>query len=62
MNWKKYLCEIENKLGSYIKLYSIEEENDTNENNLVNPFYINLGTWCVIYQNAILIISYGSDE
>jgi len=59
---KKYLSGIENKLGSYIKLYSIEEDNDTNERNLVNPFYINLETWCVIYQNAILIISCGSDE
>lgn len=55
---KKYLSKIENKLGSYIKLYSIYEENDTN----VNTFYINLETWCVVYQNAILIISYGSDE
>lgn len=56
---KKYLSKIENKLGSYIKLYSIyEDENDTN----VNTFYINLGTWCVVYQNAILIILYGSDE
>lgn len=60
---EKYISEIENKLGNYIKLYSIKEEgNDTNESNLVNPFFINCGTWCLIYQNAILIISYGLDE
>lgn len=57
----KYLSEIENKLGNYIKLYSIYEDENENDTN-VNPFYINLGTWCVVYQNAILIISYGSDE
>ena len=54
---KKYLSKIENKLGSYIKLYLIEEESGTNKSNSVNTFYINLGTWCVVYQNAILIIS-----
>ena len=59
---KKYLSEIKNKLGSYIKLYLIEEKSGTNKSKSVNPFYINLGTWCVIYQNAILIISFGSDE
>lgn len=58
---KKYLSKIENKLGSYIKLYLIEESG-TNKSNSVNSFYINLGTWCLVYQNAILIISYGSDE
>lgn len=59
---KKYLSEIKNKLGSYIKLYLIEEKSGTNKSKSVSPFYINLGTWCVIYQNAILIISFGSDE
>ena len=60
---KKYLRDIENKLGSYIKLYSLEEEeNDTDECDSINPFYINMGNWCVVYQNAILIVSYGSDE
>lgn len=58
---KKYLSKIENKLDSYIKLYLIEESG-TNKSNSVNSFYIKLGTWCVVYQNAILIISYGSDE
>lgn len=60
---EKYLRDIENKLGSYIKLYSLEEEeNDTDECDSINPFYINMGNWCVVYQNAILIVSYGSDE
>lgn len=59
---KKYLSEIKNKLGSYIKLYLIEEKSGTNKSKSVNPFYINFGTWCIIYQNAILIISSGSDE
>jgi len=61
--FNKYLSVIENKLGRYIKLYSIEEEeNDTDESDSINPFYINMENWCIVYQNAILIISYGSDE
>ena len=54
---------METKLGSYIKLYSIEEEeNDTDESDSINPFYINMENWCIVYKNAILIVSYGSDE
>jgi len=61
--FNKYLSVIENKLGRYIKLYSIEEEeNDTDESDSINPFYINMENWCIAYQNAILIVSYGSDE
>ena len=59
-NLNEYLNEIENSLGSFIEMYLIEENDE--KDNSINPFYIDFGIWLVKYQNASLIISYGSDE
>jgi len=54
----KYIAEIESKLGNYIEMYLVEDDNAVS----INPFYMNFGVWCIRYQNALLIISHGSDE
>ena len=63
-NLKQLLNEIENKLGDYIMIFSIEEQNSTSKQDLkiVSPWYFNAKTWCIVYKNGILIVSYGSDE
>ena len=53
-----YINELEQRLGNYKKTYLVIED----EESIINSFYINMRTWIIVFDNALLVISYGSNE
>lgn len=53
-----YINELEQRLGNYKKTYLVIED----EESIINSFYINMSTWIIVFDNALLVISYGSNE
>ena len=56
---KNGICKLENFLGNFINMYEIKDDMTDSQ---IPAFYINLGQYCIIFQNYTLVISYGSDE
>lgn len=51
---------LELKLGKYRKIYLVNESD--NEEDIINTFFVNMCTWAIIFDNAIIVVMYGSNE
>lgn len=56
----EYINKLEIKLGKYKKVYLVDESED--EDNIINSFFINMATWCIVFEKGIIIVMYGSNE
>ena len=57
---EEYLSVLESRLGRYIKSYLIIEQEE--EETIINSFFVNMATYVIALENAILVISFGSNE
>ena len=57
---EEYLKILESRLGRYIKSYIVIEQEE--EETIINTFFVNMNTWVIAFENAILVISFGSNE
>ena len=51
---------LELKLGKYRKIYLVNESD--NEEDIINTFFVNMCTWAIVFDNAIIVVMYGSNE
>ena len=56
----KLTSELESRLGNYKNAYLIIEGEE--EETIVNSFFVNMSTYCIVFEKTLLIISYGSNE